>query len=230
MSSLSAWTNEQFDPRLSWADVEWVKKRWGGKLILKGIQDVEDAKLAAGQRRRRAIVVSNHGGRQLDGARLQHRGAAGHRGGGGLADRGLDGRRHPLRPGRAQGLGAGRPRHHDRPRHGLRPGRHGRGRRQQGAADHPQRARHHHGLLRPYRHQQRWIAASCCRAPTRRPEGGAGPSPPAPRCGTAPRGTGHSVPAGSWSSSRGRRRAHTRPTAAPSHPAPSAGRPDAWRR
>ena len=46
MNSLSAWTNEQFDPRLSWADVAWVKQQWGGKLILKGIQDVEDAKLA----------------------------------------------------------------------------------------------------------------------------------------------------------------------------------------
>ena len=67
MRSLSAWTNEQFDPRLSWADVAWVKQRWGGKLILKGIQDVEDAKLAV-QSGADAIVVSNHGGRQLDGA------------------------------------------------------------------------------------------------------------------------------------------------------------------
>ena len=67
MSSLAAWTNEQFDPRLSWPDIEWVKKQWGGKLILKGIQDVEDAKLAV-QSGADAIVVSNHGGRQLDGA------------------------------------------------------------------------------------------------------------------------------------------------------------------
>ena len=67
MSSLGAWTAEQFDPRLSWADVEWVKKLWGGKLILKGILDVEDAKLAANSGAD-AIVVSNHGGRQLDGA------------------------------------------------------------------------------------------------------------------------------------------------------------------
>ena len=67
MRSLSAWTNEQFDPTLSWADVAWVKERWGGKLILKGIQDVEDAKLAV-QSGADAIVVSNHGGRQLDGA------------------------------------------------------------------------------------------------------------------------------------------------------------------
>ena len=67
MSSLAAWTNEQFDPRLSWPDVEWVKKQWGGKLILKGLMEVEDAKLAA-EHGADAIVVSNHGGRQLDGA------------------------------------------------------------------------------------------------------------------------------------------------------------------
>jgi isopentenyl diphosphate isomerase/L-lactate dehydrogenase-like FMN-dependent dehydrogenase len=67
MRSLSAWTNEQFDPRLSWADVAWVKEQWGGKLILKGIMEVEDAVLAA-QAGVDAIVVSNHGGRQLDGA------------------------------------------------------------------------------------------------------------------------------------------------------------------
>ena len=67
MSSLSAWTTQQFDPRLSWADVEWVKRLWGGKLILKGIMDAEDARLAADSGAD-AIVVSNHGGRQLDGA------------------------------------------------------------------------------------------------------------------------------------------------------------------
>jgi L-lactate dehydrogenase (cytochrome) len=67
MSSLSAWTAGQFDPRLSWSDVEWVKKRWGGKLILKGIQDPEDARLAADSGAD-ALIVSNHGGRQLDGA------------------------------------------------------------------------------------------------------------------------------------------------------------------
>ncbi len=67
MKSLAAWTNEQFDPSLSWADVAWVKAQWGGKLILKGIQDVEDARLAVASGAD-AIVVSNHGGRQLDGA------------------------------------------------------------------------------------------------------------------------------------------------------------------
>jgi L-lactate dehydrogenase (cytochrome) len=67
LSSLSSWTQEQFDPQLNWNDVEWVKKRWGGKLILKGIQDVEDARLAA-DTGADALIVSNHGGRQLDGA------------------------------------------------------------------------------------------------------------------------------------------------------------------
>ena len=67
MKSLASWTNEQFDPSLSWADVAWVKAQWGGKLILKGIQDVEDARLAVASGAD-AIVVSNHGGRQLDGA------------------------------------------------------------------------------------------------------------------------------------------------------------------
>jgi len=67
MSSLSEWTARQFDQSLSWADVEWVKQRWGGKLILKGILDVEDAKLAVASGAD-ALIVSNHGGRQLDGA------------------------------------------------------------------------------------------------------------------------------------------------------------------
>ena len=67
MGSLAAWTAEQFDPRLNWADVEWIKKRWGGKLVLKGIMDAEDARLAA-QSGADALIVSNHGGRQLDGA------------------------------------------------------------------------------------------------------------------------------------------------------------------
>ncbi|AVS62856.1 L-lactate dehydrogenase [Paracidovorax avenae] len=67
LSSLSSWTAEQFDPRLNWRDIEWIKKRWGGKLILKGIMDADDARLAV-ETGADAIVVSNHGGRQLDGA------------------------------------------------------------------------------------------------------------------------------------------------------------------
>jgi L-lactate dehydrogenase (cytochrome) len=67
LGSLAEWTAKQFDPRLSWADVEWIKKRWGGKLILKGVQDLEDAHLAV-QSGADALIVSNHGGRQLDGA------------------------------------------------------------------------------------------------------------------------------------------------------------------
>jgi len=67
LSSISIWTHEQFDPRLSWADVAWIKEKWGGPLIIKGINDVEDARLAA-ETGADAIIVSNHGGRQLDGA------------------------------------------------------------------------------------------------------------------------------------------------------------------
>lgn len=67
MSRLSEWTASQFDPKLNWDDVQWIKKLWGGKLILKGILDVEDARLAADSGAD-ALIVSNHGGRQLDGA------------------------------------------------------------------------------------------------------------------------------------------------------------------
>jgi L-lactate dehydrogenase (cytochrome) len=67
LSSVSSWTAEQFDPQLSWKDVAWIKDYWGGKLIIKGILDVEDAKMAAATGAD-AIIVSNHGGRQLDGA------------------------------------------------------------------------------------------------------------------------------------------------------------------
>lgn len=67
MSSLSSWTAEQFDPALSWDHIKWVRDRWDGKLILKGIMDVEDARMAA-QCGADALIVSNHGGRQLDGA------------------------------------------------------------------------------------------------------------------------------------------------------------------
>ncbi|GAA0779057.1 alpha-hydroxy-acid oxidizing protein [Roseibium denhamense] len=67
MTSLAEWTANQFDPTLDWSSVEWVKKHWDRKLILKGINDVDDAKTAA-ELGADAIVVSNHGGRQLDGA------------------------------------------------------------------------------------------------------------------------------------------------------------------
>lgn len=67
LSSLSSWTAEQFDPRLSWDDVARIKDLWGGKLIIKGIMDPEDAEMAV-KSGADALVVSNHGGRQLDGA------------------------------------------------------------------------------------------------------------------------------------------------------------------
>lgn len=67
IQSLVDWTAEQFDPSLSWQDLEWIRKRWDGQLIVKGIQHPEDARIAA-QCGADAVVVSNHGGRQLDGA------------------------------------------------------------------------------------------------------------------------------------------------------------------
>ena len=67
LASLSTWANEQFDPRLDWAKVERIRAKWGGKFVIKGILDPEDARLAA-RAGADAIVVSNHGGRQLDGA------------------------------------------------------------------------------------------------------------------------------------------------------------------
>jgi L-lactate dehydrogenase (cytochrome) len=67
MFTLRDWVSRQFDPTLGWDDVAWIRQRWGGKLILKGIQDAEDARLAA-DTGADVLVVSNHGGRQLDGA------------------------------------------------------------------------------------------------------------------------------------------------------------------
>jgi L-lactate dehydrogenase (cytochrome) len=67
VNSLAQWTTDQFDPALNWKDVEWIKSNWPGKLIVKGLLDPEDAKIALDVGAD-AIVVSNHGGRQLDGA------------------------------------------------------------------------------------------------------------------------------------------------------------------
>ena len=67
LAGYATWINNQFDPSLTWDDVAWIKKRWDGKLILKGIMDAEDAKRAV-DTGADALIVSNHGGRQLDGA------------------------------------------------------------------------------------------------------------------------------------------------------------------
>ncbi len=68
MDQLSSWIGQQFDETLTWNDLDWIKERWGGKIIVKGVLDVEDAKMAVKTGLADAIVVSNHGGRQLDGA------------------------------------------------------------------------------------------------------------------------------------------------------------------
>jgi L-lactate dehydrogenase (cytochrome) len=67
VNSLAKWISGQFDPSLTWKDIEWIRALWPGKLIIKGVIDVDDAKLAA-RTGVSTLVVSNHGGRQLDGA------------------------------------------------------------------------------------------------------------------------------------------------------------------
>jgi L-lactate dehydrogenase (cytochrome) len=67
VTSLAGWVAKQFDPTMTWKDIEWIRSLWPGKIVLKGILDVEDAKIAAATGVS-SIVVSNHGGRQLDGA------------------------------------------------------------------------------------------------------------------------------------------------------------------
>ena len=153
LASLSKWTATQFDLTLNWKDIGWIKKRFGGPVVVKGILDPEDARLAI-DNGADAIIVSNHGGRQLDGAPSTIRvlpeivDAVGHK------TEVLMDSRHPLRPGRAQGAGARRQGHLRRPRHGLRAGRRRRGGRHPGARHHPQRDRHHHGADGRARHPQ----------------------------------------------------------------------------
>src|SRR5262249_8404199 len=67
VNSLAQWTQDQFDPALNWKDVEWIRDFWPGKLVIKGILDIDDARMAV-KLGADAIVVSNHGGRQADGA------------------------------------------------------------------------------------------------------------------------------------------------------------------
>ena len=127
-SSLGAWTAEQFDPSLDWNKIAKLKEEWGGKVILKGILDAEDAKMAL-KVGADAIVVSNHGGRQLDGARQFDPRPALHSGCGGRSGRGASGQRYPVWTGRAEGTGDGGKRHLHRPRVRLWIGRDGRERR-----------------------------------------------------------------------------------------------------
>jgi len=149
MQQLAEWTYQQFDPRLSWDDIQWIKERWGGTLILKGILDVEDARLALASGAD-ALIVSNHGasaGRRA----LQHQHAAGDRRGGRRADRSLARQRHPQRAGRDQVPGAGSPGGHARAGASVWPGRNGRGRGGQGPGDHRQGNGPDPGAVRAHR-------------------------------------------------------------------------------
>jgi L-lactate dehydrogenase (cytochrome) len=148
--ALSAWTAEQFDPSLNWDDVKRIKERWGGKLILKGILDSEDAELAVASGAD-AIIVSNHGGRQLDGAPSSISALpAIARAVGSRIEVLMDGG-NTLGTRRHQGPGVGRQGRLHRPRLHLRPRCPGRGRGCQSLGNHSQGTRHHHGAVRPAR-------------------------------------------------------------------------------
>ena len=176
IKSLAQWTSGQFDPTLSWKDLEWIRDQWPGKLIIKGILDLEDARLAT-KTGAHAIVVSNHGGRQLDGApssistlpRIVD--AVGSRA------RDPVRRRRALRPGRPARARARRQGLPDRPRVPLRARRRRRGRRQDRDRGHPQGARRldgAHRRLARHRHRppragrrlavERAVVASRCAA------------------------------------------------------------------
>jgi L-lactate dehydrogenase (cytochrome) len=138
-----AWSNQNFDRSLNWRDVEWVRSLWPGKLVLKGVLDVEDAKTAASAGVD-GIVVSNHGGRQLDGALSTITVLARHRERGRRPPRGAVRRRHPLRAGRAQSARARRARLPARACLSLRSRGQRRSRRSPSARHHPRRARSRH--------------------------------------------------------------------------------------
>ena len=151
MSSLANWTASQFDPTLNWKDVDWVRKYWKGKLIVKGVLDTDDAKKAV-KAGADAIVVSNHGGRQLDGAPSSI--SALPRIADAVGDKTelLVRRRRALGPGRDARARARRARLHDRPRLCLWRGRRRQGGRRRRHRDDQEGARYHHGA---HRHQAR---------------------------------------------------------------------------
>ena len=147
VNSLAQWTNSQFDASLNWKDVEWIASLWPGKLILKGILDVEDARIAA-KTGAAALVVSNHGGRQLDGApsSISALPAVADAVGSSmeiLFDGGIRSGQDVMRAHCAR-----RPRLPERPRLRLRSRRRRTGRCRTRDRDHPQRARHQHGADR----------------------------------------------------------------------------------
>ena len=166
VNSLAAWTRVQFDPALNWKDVEWIKSIWPGKLILKGILDADDARTAV-KLGADAIVVSNHGGRQLDGAPSSISALPRDRRRGRLRHRGPVRRRHPHRRRRHARAGARRARLHDRPRLCLGARRRRAGRRRQGDRHPREGTQRHHGADR-HQHDRRYRTAMCWSAARRR--------------------------------------------------------------
>jgi L-lactate dehydrogenase (cytochrome) len=144
ITALGTWISTQFDTTLNWKDVEWIRSIWPGKLILKGILDVEDAEEAAKTEPRRPAARWRA---------IVNRGAAGGRRRGRLADRGDVRRRHPVRTGRDAGARAGRQIMHDRTGLYSRPRRLRRPRRRQGDRPHRQRIERDHGPVRRQHHR-----------------------------------------------------------------------------
>ena len=147
LTKLSEWTASQFDTSLNWKDIDWIRSIWPGKLILKGILDVEDAEEAAktGAQAHRRVQPWRPPARRRA---VVDRGAAGDRRHRRLEDGDHVRRRHPLRPGRGARARARRQILHDRPRLCLWPGRRRTGRRRQGARHHRQGNAHHDGTVR----------------------------------------------------------------------------------
>ena len=154
LSSLSSWTAEQFDPQLNWGDVEVDQKRWGGKLISKGIMDAEDARLAVNSGAD-ALIVSNHGGPPARWGAFLHCCIASHcRSGGQNIEVWMDG---GIRSGqdvlKARALGAQGTLIGRSFLYGL--GAYGEAGVTRALQIIQKGAGHHHGFLRPYQHQQR---------------------------------------------------------------------------
>ncbi len=190
---LLRWTTTQIDPSVTWKDLEWVRRSWKGPLILKGVLEVEDAR-AAVSCGADGIVVSNHGGRQLDSAPASLEVLPGIAAAVGGSDRGVDGRRSAFRSGHREGAGAGRQGVSGRASLGLRGGR-GRPARSRRRDRHARAgAASHDGAARSDAHRpDRSVAARGLRRALRTHEASLTPCGLAPCCRCAsPRSAGPS--------------------------------------
>ncbi len=154
LASIAAWTNHQYDPRLSWKDVAWIRERLGRQADPEGHPRPRGRPDGRRRRRRRASSSPTTAAASSTAPARRSRRCPAIVDGGGRPDRGASRRRHPLRPGRAEGAGARRQGHLYRPRLPLRPRRRRPRRGHPRPRDHPQRARRRDGALRPPRRPQ----------------------------------------------------------------------------